>query len=56
LIEGEKTLINGSLAAAKKGGLPSEKPKAAKVPSRWWWQTAGVFLSEATFVWLYLRK
>jgi hypothetical protein len=31
LIDWEETLIDGILAAAKKGSLPSEKPNVAKV-------------------------
>jgi len=33
LIDWEETFIDGSFAAAKKGGLQSEQPKAAKVPN-----------------------
>ena len=56
LIDWEETFIDGSFAPAKRGGLPSEKPNAAKVRSLGWWQTARVFLSEATFVRTHLRK
>ena len=44
----KETFIDGSFVA--------EKPKAAKVPNWWWWQTVRGFLSEATFVQPHLRK
>jgi transposase len=37
--------IDGTFAAAKKGGLPWARPGAAKGPRSWQWQTALVFLS-----------
>jgi transposase len=56
LIDWEETFIDGSFAPAKKGGPQSEKPNAERVRILWWWQTARVFLSEATFVRPHLRK
>ena len=56
LIDWEETFIDGTFAPAKKGGPVSAKPNAERVQSLWWWQTARVFLSEATFVRPHLRK
>lgn len=56
LIDWEETFIDGSFAPAKKGVPRSERPNAERVRSLWWWQTARVFLSEATFVRPHQRK
>ena len=40
--------IDGSFAAAKKGGLESAKPSGARGPSLWPWRTAMVFPSPRT--------
>jgi transposase len=41
-----EVFMDGSFAAAKKGGSAWVKPNVAKVRSGWWWQTAKVFLWE----------
>jgi len=46
--------VDGTFASAKKGGLPSERPSAAKAPRSWPLQTALVFLSPCT--WPALRR
>ncbi len=44
-----ETFADGSFAPAKKGGVASARPNAAKVRSGWWWSTARVFLWESTW-------
>jgi transposase len=46
-IDWSECFMDGSFASAKKGVLPSERPKGAKARSGWWWSTAKVFLWEA---------
>ena len=46
-LDWKEAFIDGSFAAAKKGGLASAKPSGARVQSGWWWSMARVFLSEA---------
>jgi transposase len=45
-IDWAETFVDGSFASAKKGGVLSAKPSAARVPSGWQSSTAMVFLSE----------
>jgi transposase len=45
----EETFADGSFAPAKKGGLASAKPNAARVRSGWWWSAAKVFLWERSW-------
>jgi len=44
-----EVFLDGSFAPAKKGGSAWVKPNVAKVQSGWWWQTAKVFLWEASW-------
>ena len=44
-----EAFIDGTFAGAKKGGLPSGKPRKARAPRSWPLQTALVFLSPPGF-------
>jgi len=48
-LDWKEAFIDGSFAAAKKGGLASAKPSGARVQSGWWWSMARVFLWEITW-------
>ncbi len=56
LVDWEEAFIDGSFFPAKKGAQKSAKPSVVKAQSLWYWQTARVFLSEATFVRPHQRK
>ena len=43
LLKWEETFLEGSLAPAKKGALPSLKLSAARAQSGWYWSTVAVF-------------
>ena len=53
-IDLKEGFVDGSFASAKKGGLASERPNAAKAARSWPLQTALVFLSPCT--WEALRR
>jgi hypothetical protein len=47
-IDLQECFIDGSFSGAKKGGLESAKPSAARERSSWQWQTLMVFQSPST--------
>jgi len=55
-LDWSEAFIDGSFASAKKGALPSGKPRGGRAQSGWWWQTARVFLWEAPWPRPPLRK
>ena len=43
-LDGAETCADGRVAPAKQGGSASERPRAVRVRSGWWWSTAKVVL------------
>lgn len=48
-IDWSECFADATFAPAKKGALESGSPRRAKAQSFWWWRTARVFLSRATY-------
>jgi len=48
-LDWSECFADGSFVPAKKGGVASVKPSAAKARSAWWWSTAKVFLWESSW-------
>lgn len=48
-LDWSEAFMDGTFAAAKKGGLASERHVKVRGQSLWYWSTARVFLSESTF-------
>jgi transposase len=48
-LDWSESFADGSFAPAKKGAMPSEKPRKAREQSGWWWWTAKEFLWRTTW-------
>jgi transposase len=48
-IEWAESFVDATFIPAKKGAPRSGPPKGGRAQSFWWWRTARVFLSQATF-------